>query len=366
MGCYENELSERNGNTTYYVSSDNGNDENIGSAENSFETIAKGMKSAWYGDTVIVYPGSYLEDIYYRGKNLILGSLYLDTGDTSFINSTIIEGNVSVLNGEDESAKITGFTLSNHNGIASGSGIYIDNSSGISIDKMKIKWYNTSGVTMKNSSATITGSEIFNNTRGGTGGGIHIYNNSSAYIETSQIFDNSAINNQSGGGIGLENNSVVEIRQSKIFNNNTNEDYGGGIFARNGSNLNIHHTEVFNNFAGDGGGGISIEYDGDLFIDSSKVANNSAGSSTGGGIYFRQGSSNNHIIKSTEISNNEARVGGGLWIESANSIQINNSQIINNTVTDNSGGISIGDNINSFIIEGTLIAENYANDRGGA
>ncbi|SVD25256.1 uncharacterized protein METZ01_LOCUS378110, partial [marine metagenome] len=77
---------------TYYVATD-GSDNNDGSSSSPFATIQKGINIASNGDTVLVAAGTYVENINYNGKNIVVGSLYLTTSDTSYISSTIIDGN---------------------------------------------------------------------------------------------------------------------------------------------------------------------------------------------------------------------------------------------------------------------------------
>jgi hypothetical protein len=81
-------------------------------------TIQAGINSSISGDTVRVALGIYVENINFSGKNIIVGSWFLDAGDTSYISSTIIDGNqsgivVSLTNEEDGTAVITGFTIQN-------------------------------------------------------------------------------------------------------------------------------------------------------------------------------------------------------------------------------------------------------------
>jgi PKD repeat protein len=83
-----------------------------------YSTIQAGIDASANTDTVLVQPGTYVENIDYKGKLITLGSLFLTTQDTSYISSTIIDGNaansvVRFYNGEDSTAVLSGFTLRN-------------------------------------------------------------------------------------------------------------------------------------------------------------------------------------------------------------------------------------------------------------
>jgi|WetSurMetagenome_2_1015567.scaffolds.fasta_scaffold889462_2 hypothetical protein len=59
---------------------------------NDYPTIQQAINAAADGDTIIVFPDIYYENINFREKNLILTSLYYQDADIAYINSTIIDG----------------------------------------------------------------------------------------------------------------------------------------------------------------------------------------------------------------------------------------------------------------------------------
>ena len=58
-----------------------------------FTTIQAGVEAASDGDTILVYPGTYYENVDYLEKSITIGSLNMTTGDSTYIDSTVIDGN---------------------------------------------------------------------------------------------------------------------------------------------------------------------------------------------------------------------------------------------------------------------------------
>ena len=147
------------------------------------------------GDSIIVSPGQYFENIDFIGKEITVTSLYEINNDSTIIGLTIIDasenGSVATFkNNETNNSVLQGFTLQNGTG----------------------------------NSEDPDGNGSFYT----YGGGIYC-EESSPTIKNCKIENNSA--NQGGGGGVFCYNASPEIYNSIISNNNT-DDVGGGLYTR--------------------------------------------------------------------------------------------------------------------------------------
>ncbi|MCK5050531.1 MAG: PKD domain-containing protein [Candidatus Cloacimonetes bacterium] len=317
-------------------------------------TIQAGINIAVDTDTVLVQPGTYLENINYNGKLITVASLFLTTQDTTYISSTTIDGNSSdrvviFVNGEDSTTVLCGFTISN--GSASfGGGIYCSYSSSPSLENL-----------------TITGNTAT------TGGGIFCDNYSSPSLQNLTITGNTAT---TGGGIFCDNYSSPSLQNVAISGNSASGDYadGGGIYCLYNSNPSLVNVTISGNSATDSGGGIYC-YQSGPSLQNVTISSNSA-TGAGGGIFCITYSSPS--LQNVTISGNSANFGGGIFCGTYSSPSLQNVTISGNSATTNGGGISSFDSnlilINSILwndlpqeiyISSSSITATYSDIEGG-
>ncbi|UCC79513.1 MAG: T9SS type A sorting domain-containing protein [Candidatus Zixiibacteriota bacterium] len=224
-----------------------------------YHTIQQGIDASSDGDTVLVQPGTYYENINFNGHNIVLGSLFLTTGDTSYIEQTIIDGDsagsvVTFENGEDNTAIISGFTIQNGSSAALGGGISCIYS-GPTITYNHIRGNSSigshmidgtgGGIYCSYSDATISHNTIKRNLAlglwtWGFGGGIY------CWTSNPKISDNSIFENHAGGEWGL-GGGISLLRSSPIINNNVIVSnsalhWGGGIHCFESSPIMVNNT----------------------------------------------------------------------------------------------------------------------------
>ncbi|NQV18559.1 MAG: T9SS type A sorting domain-containing protein [Armatimonadetes bacterium] len=199
-----------------------------------YPTIQTGIDASTYMDTVLVQPGTYIENINFNGKSITVASLYLTTQDSIYIEQTIIDGNqidtvVKFMNEEDSLAVLCGFTITNGN---AGNTVYC-NGGGINC-----QW--EASPTLKNL--------IITNNFAGNGGGVYVDYYSSAQLTNSRIYDNTSL--FLGGGIYIDSSSLIK---NVIVSNNTSGGIGGGIYISS-PELMLENVSINNNTALLGGG----------------------------------------------------------------------------------------------------------------
>ncbi|MCF6172021.1 MAG: DUF1565 domain-containing protein [Bacteroidales bacterium] len=160
-----------------------------------FLHIQDAVNASVNDDIVLVWPGTYYENVDLLGKSITLASLAFTTGDVSYKYSTIINGNKTgscVLVYGCENAVVHGFTLTNGSGYLTG-GVY---------DSLR----NGGGMFIKNSKIDIANCVVRNNKVNSNGGGIQILF-SEVHLSGVSVYANQAFTTT--GGIGIRAGCTV-------------------------------------------------------------------------------------------------------------------------------------------------------------
>ena len=268
------------------------------------ETIQGGIDSSSNGDTIIVNPGTYFENISIDSKNIVLCSKYIINDEDSLIDQTIIDGGGEAINNGtvqilyvDTTCKIIGFTI--QNGFSDKGG----------------------GIRCINASPTLSNLTIKNNRSSIYGGGLYLY----------------------------RSNAIIN---SVIIKNNYCINEGGGIFSTCSSpkfaNLQIIGNEVCNGK----GGGISLSAKSSPTLLYTLIAGNKA--AFGGGIACKD-ISVHPILNQCTITNN---VGEGILCTGASLLHIKNTIIWNNSKLSIAGDINTSNKVVYCDIDGGWTGEN--------
>jgi len=227
-----------------------------------YDSIQEAINSTFMdGDTVLVAPGVYFENIYFVGMNITVASYILTTSEPSYIDSTIIDGDtldcvVSFNNYENDQALLQGFTICN--------GLQ-DFGGGIDCQ---------SGTKPQLTDLLVTG-----NRANEIGGGIYCTWESTPTITNCVVTGNSA---DEGGGIGVAHTAHPLIKDVLIYENEAR--IGGGLFCGHGSGeCTLDHVYIVDNTADYGGGIYMTESKNNRFINTTISGNRS---DSIGGIYL--------------------------------------------------------------------------------
>ncbi|MCK4311813.1 MAG: T9SS type A sorting domain-containing protein [Candidatus Cloacimonetes bacterium] len=225
-------------------------------------TIQEGINVAVDADTVLVQPGTYVENINYNGKNVIVASLFLTMQDSAFIDNTIIEPfdvdyTVSFENFETDAAKLIGFSV--NGGLAN----IICNNSSPTLNHLKLS-DGPRGIMLISSDAKIKNCLINGHTNSEDGAGIYCTENSNSII-TNCLFEDNVILDETwnvGGGIYCEDSEMTLINTIISF---CSGYIGGGIYSSN-SEIILINSVITENWSDLFCGGIYCEDNTNLII----------------------------------------------------------------------------------------------------
>lgn len=219
-----------------------------------FTSIQDCIDASADGDTCLVMPGTYVENIDLGSKNLTISS---ESGpDVTVIDGGAAGSVVTIADGQGETCVIDGLTITNGDNTTRGGGISIDATSptisNCIIDNNDATY--GGGIYMRNgASPRITGNTISNNSATSHSGGIAC-NKSTPTIDGNLILSNHA---PRGGGMRNYNDGSNATIINNIIAGNSAADEGGALHIM--ASATITNNTIVGNSAPFHGGGINID-----------------------------------------------------------------------------------------------------------
>ena len=243
-----------------------------------YSTIQEGIVQAMIGDTILVNPGTYFENINFIGKDILLTSHFLFGEDPSYIDETIIDGSnptnpdttstIVFCNNETEATIIQGFTITGGGGT-----VWIDP------QLPALIWFSGGGIFMYYSSPTIRHN----------------------YIKENIVINSNNYDGASGGGLlcfrgdPTITNNIISLNQA---------DYGAGVV---------------------------VDYSGAIIQNNLIIENTGGQLYGGGGFYFIGNDTEPIIVENNTIAENHSETTGGAMRMMSSTITAQNNIIWNNT-----------------------------------
>ncbi len=223
----------------------------------NFLTIQAAINATRDGDTVLVDPGRYQENLVFNGKDIVVGSFILTIGGDIWIRETIIDGNADgeVVRFEGEHAErstLRGFTIRNGE-TALGAGIYVAQNTNVKLVDLLIIDNHANqkggGIYIQKSTPQLTRVKIEQNDAAREGGGIYVFEAKPILI------DCEITQNQANSGSGLYSESSDLDLQHVLIAGNISEERSSfhmwGGYLRGGDSF-FDHVTIAGNEAGEG------------------------------------------------------------------------------------------------------------------
>lgn len=169
-----------------------------------YTIIQEALDAANPGDTVLVHPGRYYENLEIDKSHISLMSLEGVSGDSEYIDTTIIDGNESgrCIRSMQNNISIRGFCITNGFTIGAGGGISISEKTIVTnCNVFNNKSLLGGGINIIGAAATLKGVNIYNNYAYWLGGGVYAtYATGVHPLHFDSINRCSIYNNRAGSG----------------------------------------------------------------------------------------------------------------------------------------------------------------------
>ena len=291
-------------------------------------TVQDAITAAMAGDTVIVRPGTYVENLNFLGKAITVRSA--EGPELTVLDGGNNLSTVTFWNGEGTDSVLDGFTITN------------------GLGKFFSSVYHGGGIHCEGASPTISNNIITRNDAR-FGSGISCLSFSAAVIVNNQIIRNEA-HFGGGGGLAIRNNSTPLVADNVIALN-TSEIHGGGIYCFGDSTPTITDNLFSKNSCRSKGGAIMCNNGSSALISHNRIIENHA-DIAGGGICCVENSS--PTIENNTISDNTSKDGGGVGCEGFSSPVVNSCTLAHNTASNDGGGIRLLDNCSVTLFDSIL------------
>ncbi len=333
----------------------------------NFSTIQDAINAAAPGDTIVVAPGFYVEQLDLLGKSLTIQSL----GDAS--NTTIsstVGPLVRVSNAT--SATLRGFTLTGVFGSSGSGGAILSQNSGLTVESCSFTsnsvidgvgaaiYADGGSLTLRTSSFVTNGAAFIDAATSGVGAAVSI-NNANATI-TSSTFTGNVGTSMGGGAVGVTGASVVTVTTSTFENNAVNVPSGattlgggGAISVRDTATLTVSGGSFSGNLSERGAGGAirvgaSSGMTPNLAISGATLTGNTSTGSGGGAVAFG-GTGTCSIVLSTFDGNRATGSSGGAFSTLSTASASNGGVLIDDcTFRNNAAGVAGAVQIASLVV----------------
>jgi len=334
-----------------------------------YHTISTAVAAARNGDTVLVSPGTYRENVTINAKYVVLRAASANPAATVIIGragrTPVMIANVPVRRGLPR-ASIIGFRITRGSAPGGEGG----------------------GITALSHSDALIAHNLIDGNGSSHGGGILVYGSSNPTIIYNTIRNNHA--SLMGGGVFVAMHSSPKIYGNTIAGNRSSGGAtpgggpsGGGIYLSDDGNHpgaahshpNVSRNTIIGNTASFAGGGIVLGTGVDAIIAANRISGNH--SSYGGGIHIENHGATPSISTNVIKSNSAVRSasypgsgsGGGISVFGASRPKIGHNFIEGNAASYVGGGIVLAEASDSAVngnhITGNQITGHISGSFGG-